>query len=249
LEMVKMEHDMKKVILFIVTTSIAGLLSAQSLSLSNSGLDLSNDTLYIIGNTDDLLLESHVTLHNQTDKEVEIHAKKTELIIIENTENSFCWGACYPPFIFETSETVKVAANSSDDSSFIGDYSPDGNEGTSVIRYTFFVEGNIADSVSVVVFYQVGAAGVFDWTIEANYFKVYPNPTSGRINIEFPGPVNQAVSVSVISITGQTLFQERFQFGQTSASIDLSDKPRGYYFIELKDQFGHVAHKKILKSN
>lgn len=243
------EKDMKKQLLLLIAATVAGLVSAQTLSLSLGDLNLSNDTLYVIGNTDDVLLESHITVSNLSDKEVEVNARKTELIVIPNTENTFCWGACYPPFIFEPAESVKIAANASDQNSFIGDYAPDGYEGTSILKYTFYMASNPTDNVSLVVFYQVGAASIFDWTLEADHFMAYPNPTQGILNVDFPGAINQEVSVKLISITGQTVFEEQLQYGQTSTQIDLSRKSKGYYFLEIKDQFGHAARKKIIKTN
>ena len=241
---------MKKLILLSLIVLVgAAQLSAQSLSLSYGDLDLSNDTLYIVGTTDDVLLESHVTVKNLTDKALGVLAKKIEIDVIEHTENTFCWGACYPPFIFEPTTAVKIIANGSDAVSFVGDYASDGYEGTSALRYTFFIDGTPSDSVSMVVFYQVGAAGIFDWTLESNHFKAYPNPTTGLLNLEFPGNLSQEISINVISITGQVVYQRQFQYGQSSAQINLSDNPKGYYFLEIRDESGNVARKKILKAN
>lgn len=242
---------MKKLILLSLIALVGtSLVSAQSLSLSYENLDLSNDTLYLIGNTDDTHLEARVTVKNLTDKKIEVLAKKTEIEIVEHTENSFCWGiSCYPPYIFEPTATVTIEANGADASAFIGDYSHAGYEGTSVLRYTFSVEGTPSDSVSMLVFFQVGVAGVFDWTLESNHFKAYPNPTTGLLNLEFPGSFNQKISVSVTSIIGQVVYQRQFKHGQSSAQINLSDNPKGYYFLEIRDESGNVARKKILKTN
>ena len=66
---------MKKLLLLSLICMVGAFqLSAQSLSLSLEDLDLSNDTLYIIGNTDDVLLEAHVTVNNLTDKGIDVLA-------------------------------------------------------------------------------------------------------------------------------------------------------------------------------
>lgn len=237
----------------IIFVLIAGLLTigfafSQSLSLSIEGVDISNDTLFLIGTTQDALLEAHVSVHNITEKEIEVKAKKTEISVFENTENTFCWGACFPPFVFEATQAIVIPAYGTDTDSFIGDYFPEGKEGTSVLRYTFFNAANIDDSVALIVYYQVGAASVRDWTLDDGLFKVYPNPTSGLLNFEFPGETNQLVTLRMFTITGQVVEEIQMQYGQTSARLDLSEYPKGIMFLEISDQNGKAAIKKIVLS-
>ncbi len=239
---------MKRAVVLLTICLIAVLGHAQSLSLSLAGVELSNDTLYLIGNTQDVLLEAHVTVNNLTDKEIEVKAKKTELLTLAETENSFCWGVCFPPFVFEAIESIKIGANGSDTDSFIGDYTHSGIEGTSILRYTFFSTSNSSDSVSLVVFYQVGAAGVRDWTLDANLFKAYPNPTSGQLTLDFPGATNQLINLKIFAITGQILEERHINYGQNSEKIDLSRYPDGVLFLQITNQDGKSALKKIHKS-
>lgn len=240
---------MKKIIIIIIAGFLAfGAGFSQSLTLSIEGVDFSNDTLFLIGTTQDALLESHVSVNNITDKEIEVKAKKTEVSIIENTVNSFCWGSCFPPFIFEATQAITIPANGTDPDSFIGDYTPDGKEGTSVLRYTFFAAANINDSVSLIVYYQVGAAGIRDWTLDKGLLKAYPNPTSGLLNLEFPGDTNQLITLRIFSITGQIVEETKMQYGQSSARLDLSEYPKGIMFLEISDEDGQSAIKKIILS-
>lgn len=240
---------MKRILLLLLWVGLGtGLGSAQSLSLIHAELDVSNDTLYLVGTTQDALLESHVEVKNLTDKELEVKARKAEIQIVENSENTFCWGACFPPFIFEATQAILIPANGSDKSSFVGDYTPDGNAGTSIIRYTFFVAANPADSVSLIVHYQVGAAGIRDWTKDPSLFKVYPNPSSSWINLEFPGSGSQLVHLRLFSITGQVLEDRQLNNGQNSLKMDLRRYPDGVLFVEITDSTGTKAIRKIHKA-
>lgn len=238
---------MKKIITVVIVGFLAiGVGLSQSLTLTIEGVDISNDTLFLIGTTEDALLESHVSVNNITDKEIEVKAKKTEVFIIDNTVNSFCWGSCFPPFIFEATQAIKIPAEGTDSDSFIGDYTPEGNEGTSVLRYTFFAAANVTDSVSLIVYYQVGAAGIRDWTLDHELLRAYPNPTSGLLNLDFPGDTNQLITLRMFSITGQILKEKVMQYGQSSARLDLSEYPKGIMFLEIVNDDGQSAIKKII---
>lgn len=224
-------------------------LSAQTLSLSQAGMDYSNDTLYLTGNTEDFVLEAHMTIRNNADKAVEVIVGKTEIQVVPETENSFCWGVCYPPYIYEATQAIVLEGGETDTGSFYGDYTPAGKPGTSIIRYTFRNAAQLSDSVSVVVSYQVGAAGIVDWTVQPSLLKAWPNPTTGILHVDFPGAVNQSVSLRLMSITGQTVLSRTFEYGQNSATLQLADLPKGYYFLEIREINGFAAQRKILKAN
>lgn len=245
----------KAYILFLFQAGFVVSVLSQSLSLSSNNIDKSNDTIYLNGNPEDAVLEAHIVIHNVTDKAVDVHLKRTEITVIPNSTNSFCWGEyCYPPYISESNVPINIPARGANTGAFTGEYYPaqdmenQSKTGTSVIRYTFSNAGNPADSVSITVFYQIGAAGISDWTKDPGLFKAYPNPTSGALTIDFPGSVTQNVSLRVLAITGQTIMTQDLLYGQSKTTINLDAFPRGYYFLEIRDQNGTTALKKILKS-
>ncbi len=241
---------MKRIALFMLVGFIlgGGSLFAQSLKLSDGTTDFTNDTLYLVGTTDDSLLEAHIQVHNSTDKEVEVKAKKSEVSIVEKTENTFCWGACFPPFISESPDAIKIAAEGTDANSFVGDYSPNGEEGTSVIRYTFFVASNPDDSVSLWVYYQVGAAGLVDWTIDPSQIHLYPNPANQDLHVVFPAGLREVTTFTVLNLTGQTVLTEQILPGETKKTLDVSIYPRGHYFIGLANAEGQRVFRKFIIS-
>ncbi len=236
----------------IITVLLMGWLTAslgysQSLSLSIEGVDFSNDTLLLIGNTDDSTIESYVSLTNKTDKEVEVLLKRADIEIVDGPENSFCWGAsCYPPWISEATQVVKISANDTDNSGFIGDYSPNGHEGTSVLRYTFFIAADPSDSVSLIVYYQVGAAGVKDWTLDPSQIKLYPNPASDHVTVRFPTVLTQITELVLIDITGQTVYKQALYHGAQMQRLSLSQFPQGNFFLLISDQQGANHSKKLI---
>ena len=113
-----------KIVLLIGFVLVSLMSHAQSLSLSQDETDYSNDTLFLTATTDSALLEAHIWVHNKTDKDIDVKVKKTVISAVPNTENSFCWGSCFPPFVVESPAAITIAANGTDHNSFLGDYSP-----------------------------------------------------------------------------------------------------------------------------
>lgn len=73
-------------------------------------------------------------------------------------------------------------------------------------------------------------------------FRVYPNPTSGIIEIENL-PQTGAVTLDIINNIGQKIFTK--EINESSISIDLSDQNNGIYLIAID---GHISKSvKLLK--
>ena len=78
---------------------------------------------------------------------------------------------------------------------------------------------------------------------------IYPNPTSGLINIDFKviGPIN--FEVRIINIIGERLFFDNLKSfeGEYSMSLDLSNFSKGIYFLEIETNDGVINKKLILQ--
>ncbi len=72
---------------------------------------------------------------------------------------------------------------------------------------------------------------------------VYPNPNSGKFNIVCPIGIREVV---IYNILGQVAFSGGFSTEQNSLEVDLTDKPKGVYFIRIEDANGKTKSKKIL---
>lgn len=77
------------------------------------------------------------------------------------------------------------------------------------------------------------------------YTKIYPNPTEGKITIEFVGKIEQYIKIELISSTGQLVFSKEHIL-EKNINIDISKLPKGSYF--LKGTFGNntISDKIIL---
>lgn len=74
-----------------------------------------------------------------------------------------------------------------------------------------------------------------------NKLKLYPNPTSGKFTIESEG----IKSVEIIDITGKSI--RNYQYPDiNSLNIDISDLPKGAYFVHLKNENQSIVNKVLV---
>jgi len=82
--------------------------------------------------------------------------------------------------------------------------------------------------------------------INLSSLKIYPNPTTGILNMDWAGTkVN--MKVDVYNIIGQGLLHDEIN-GQSHYETNLSYLPEGNYFVVLHDEYGSKATYKIYLS-
>lgn len=91
------------------------------------------------------------------------------------------------------------------------------------------------DSVTV----ELQSTGIAN--ILANNLKLYPNPSTGKVNVNLPGPGE--VSFEIINTIGVTVFAET-KIGNSQYQLDLSSLNNGVYIITTK-QYGMITQNKI----
>lgn len=67
--------------------------------------------------------------------------------------------------------------------------------------------------------------------------RVFPNPTSGMLNVKLEGNLAQKVQLVLYDITGQPL-QQRSMFDTDALDLDLSALPSGVYNLRLRTDDG-----------
>lgn len=77
-------------------------------------------------------------------------------------------------------------------------------------------------------------------------FKVFPNPGDGKFSVS-PTNIRYPVStITVYNILGEEILNSSFVIQNSSLEIDISDKPEGIYFIQLKTG-EKIYQQKIVK--
>ncbi len=78
-----------------------------------------------------------------------------------------------------------------------------------------------------------------------NSFKIYPNPSNGTFTIQNLQASARPCSVSIANITGKTIKQ--FSINSEHFTIDISNQPKGIYFITIKIETGIYTEKIIIQ--
>jgi hypothetical protein len=104
-------------------------------------------------------------------------------------------------------------------------------------------QGNVT-----VIFTYDNCVGIdeIDENIKLN---VYPNPTTGMVNISIEG-VNDAVDVKVFNTLGHELSRHRFSPGDNGLVeevINLQSFPDGIYYIKIDGEHIHKTVKILLR--
>ncbi|OMP29680.1 LamG-like jellyroll fold domain-containing protein, partial [Mangrovimonas sp. DI 80] len=103
------------------------------------------------------------------------------------------------------------------------------------------VDGCVTTSACMAV--DVNALGVEENLMET--MKVFPNPTSGNLNIALNG-VYQTVEAQLVSITGKVVGE--YQFNNTNGfELNTSNFNSGLYFLKLKADNKDAVTVKVLK--
>lgn len=145
---------MKKILLTLLVAFITIYGYSQSLSLLNETGTIENNSTLIFSadNTSDEIL-SEIFVKNISGEDVYVKLKKIENYKIENSMNVMCWGMCYGPATYVSSDSIVIPAGATNETDFSGHYSANGNAGLSSITYVLFNVDNPSDSVSFSVNY------------------------------------------------------------------------------------------------
>lgn len=77
-------------------------------------------------------------------------------------------------------------------------------------------------------------------------YKVFPNPASSKIQVEFDLDINQDIEIQTYNILGEHVLNEK-KFCQKSITLDVSGLESGIYFIRVIDENGRVYSEKLIK--
>jgi hypothetical protein len=78
---------------------------------------------------------------------------------------------------------------------------------------------------------------------------VYPNPSRDIFNVSFTSDEAQTINVKVVNVIGEVVYNESLEDFQGSyeKEIDLTQKAKGVYFLEITTDIGGINKKIILQ--
>ena len=82
---------------------------------------------------------------------------------------------------------------------------------------------------------------------QSQQIRVYPNPSRDVFNISFISEEKQNLKVRLVNLLGEQLISEDLKqfIGEYTKQIDLTNKAKGIYFLEIETDDG-VINKKLM---
>ena len=95
---------------------------------------------------------------------------------------------------------------------------------------------------------NMGTTSVKNINAAAQSFSVYPNPTSGVINLVFNNTLEaREQNIQVTDVAGKIMFTQTIGTGSglNNHTVNLSNLPKGLYFVTITAE-GASAHQRVL---
>ncbi|OFX26037.1 MAG: hypothetical protein A2033_19550 [Bacteroidetes bacterium GWA2_31_9] len=70
----------------------------------------------------------------------------------------------------------------------------------------------------------------FNENIKKSYFKLYPNPNDGKFKIMIANFETDKITIEIYNLMGEKVLQQK-----NSNEVDLSNSPKGVYFVKVSD--------------
>jgi hypothetical protein len=76
-------------------------------------------------------------------------------------------------------------------------------------------------------------------------FKIYPNPANQAFTVEIDQDLTSG-SIEVYDVNGKVIWQKNNLTGLSKQTVDITEYPKGVYFIRVKDKEKEVFSEKVL---
>lgn len=127
------------------------------------------------------------------------------------------------------------------------DVKSDGKKGTATVKVTVITNVKMSDPSDNDRKALGKATALPDNKLPVDNMNFYPNPGNGKFNLRFNLESKGATSITVMSLDGKVVYSEQLSnfTGSYDKEIDISQNPKGVYFVKI-EQGGHAQLKKIV---
>jgi hypothetical protein len=223
---------------FIISTPLVGNADL----VTPTGTDVTGDTAEYFNSGLINLITAPLMIINPTGSQISVKIRRTQLSIISGSSNYFCWDLCYSPTTSVSSGTVTIPANDTVHV-FYADYDPQGNGGTSYIRYKFFNTVDSTEFSEATVKYTSGTIGIEDEEVVLS--KVYPNPASEFICFDYNIGNNEG-TLTVADMTGKIVRTMNISANTNKQTINLDGLTSGIYIYAFHVNGKAISTKKFI---
>lgn len=226
---------MKNLILFFAALVLISHAFSQSFELYFEGAALEpNAEITLSAHPySGLMVLDTLDVKNISDVTSEVYCVRTIIENVEGTDNSFCWGSCYPPYVDTSAITVTILPQHTS-YEFVGDHYPNGLTGEMKIKYTFYDSHDYGNQTSVFVNYDATSTGGLDEkTSPYTMSEAYPNPANHLVSIDYDFTEIYSSSIVIYNLLGTVVEKIDVSGKEGRARINTSDYKEGIYFYSL----------------
>lgn len=120
----------------------------------------------------------------------------------------------------------------------------DGDNGVGILRVKVWTD-NTTDTATFII--NKTPTGISKIAVNDSRVNIYPNPANNSVLVYAEKSLNPA-NVSIVSITGQTVYNAPFNTGKEAESININSLSKGTYLIRLNDNKGQlITSRKFIK--
>ena len=202
------------------------------------------ETLIVNGSMDESLVKARVNIRNDDEIPIDIKVRRVENSLIPETDNYFCWGACFGSSV-DTSTMSLTLEPGEVSEEFYGDYMHKGNEGTSSISYYFYDERNPDNETGIKIHYKVESTGIEDMDFISE-LQVFPVPADHvlKFRINWKQKPDNA-HINIFDRSGKKIFTQSVESAQ-EIKINTTQLNNGIYFYRITEKNNVIAADKIL---
>ncbi|MFT5279890.1 MAG: hypothetical protein ACI9P8_001529 [Bacteroidia bacterium] len=195
---------------------------------------LTNPTPWVSGEVDEII-HSYVDVTNDAASALDVHCKRENIDVGAGTSNYFCWTQCYGPMTDQSPVAFPMDPDAMTEI-FAGYYNANGFVGYSIVRYTFFEEGNESNANSFDVTYSTDPNGIADGFVSGSngLSASYPNPANASTEMVYSlKPDASKGSVEMFNMLGSKVRSIPLTEKNGALKVDLSAIPSGLYFFNM----------------
>lgn len=86
-------------------------------------------------------------------------------------------------------------------------------------------------------------------SLDMAFFNIYPNPSSGRFNLQFRPEDDGPIRIRIFNPAGRTVYTEQLTDfnGVYDKEIDLTDQAKGFYFLQITQNGDGMAKRLVIQ--
>ncbi|MCB0806589.1 MAG: T9SS type A sorting domain-containing protein [Bacteroidales bacterium] len=218
-----------KLLLATIAIFLSYIGFSQCLVLHHEGQQLEpNAEITVEGDASDYETIVFLDVENTCNEDLEVLVKRYDEYLVPGAHSAFCWLVCFDTTVSLSPYPLTIERNTINTSDFSGHYYAWGNEGISVVSYTFFDQNNPNDSVSVTVNFDCTLIGVGENTVlNENAVNIFPVPASNSVTVDLEEMIGN-VDIQILDVTGSVV--KEVSHLSKGSSIQVSDLSEGLYF-------------------